>query len=121
VVDFGLGGLLFPELFVADATGAVFRGGIASKDDPAALESAMSNLQNELGTSIVLGVGPDVDRNGAPHRDARILADGTMRRFDLKPIRNSTIAVGHSARQAVNLLRKFLLRRDAGGHQERAP
>lgn len=110
VVDFGLSGTLAMDLFHADPTGDVFRGDISGFGELSGLESAMLDARDRFGVSIVLGVGRDEDRGDVAHRDALILTDREFRRFALKPIRNSTIAIPHSAKQAVNLLRKVLMR-----------
>ncbi len=110
IVDFGLSGTLAMELFHADPTGEIFRGDISGFGDLKGLQAAMLNAKSRFGVSIVLGVGRDEDRNNVAHRDALILQEGEFQHFSLKPIRNSTIGISHSAKQAVNLLRKLLLR-----------
>ncbi len=115
VVDGGVGGLLGLWLHAADPEGRVFRGGISnvvSGDDD--LDFQLQQAQQVTGADYVLLVGPDRLTDQASKRQIGVLHDQRVLRHSIAPLRDSTISVPHSAKQALNFLRNILNRPGQG-------
>lgn len=116
VVDGGVGGMLGSWLHAADPDGDVFRGGLSNAARSGHdVDDQLSQAHQMFGADYVLLVGPDSLPGQDPQRTIAVLHQQRIWRDSIIPIRNSTIGVPHSAKQALNYLRKLLNRQFAGG------